>query len=229
MTAVEGIHFAPGDVLPDREAVAGLLGIPPGRGGERFERLLGEALATLESLASPVGCWTDVEAGAFGQIYAGDGRNGSPAPLETVLAGARRLALFVVTLGLAVSRRIEDLFGAGDPASGAVLDAAASAAAERAADQLETAWAASWSSADPGLETRRYSPGYCGWDLTGQRALLAAVGALRVGVSLNASCLMTPLKSVSGVMVAGPAETHRYRRAFPCCAGCPGAGCRAEG
>lgn len=228
MTAGVEKRFAPGDVLPDREAVAALLGVPPGKGGERLERLFGAAVASLGALASPVGRWVAVEAGDFGRIHAGEGRNVSPAPLEAVLDGARRLALFVVTLGPAVSRRIEDLFAAGDPAAGAVLDAAASMAAERAADALEAGWAATWTPADPGLATRRYSPGYCGWDLTGQRALLAAVGAQRIGVSLNAACLMSPLKTVSGVMVAGPAEIHRYRRAFPCCAGCPGAGCRAE-
>ncbi|MBP7866758.1 MAG: hypothetical protein KA419_12500 [Acidobacteria bacterium] len=228
MTGVADTPFAPADILPSRDAVTALLGVPPGRGGGRLERLLDEALAVLADLATPAGLRRAVEAGEFARIYPGEGRNVSPSPLESVLPGARRLALFVITLGEGVSRRIGELFERGDPASGAVLDAAASAAAERAADALEAGWAASWSSPGDGLVTRRYSPGYCGWDLTGQRALLAAVEAGRIGVSLNASCLMSPLKSISGVMVAGPAGIHRYRRVFPCCAGCPGAGCRAE-
>ena len=68
--------------------------------------------------------------------------------------------------------------------------------------------------------TLAYSPGYCGWPTSGQRALFAALAPEEVGVTLNDSCLMTPVKSVSGVLVSAPAEAHRFRPDFPFCRAC---------
>ena len=65
-----------------------------------------------------------------------------------------------------------------------------------------------------------YSPGYCGWHVSGQRALFAYLDAGEIGVTLNASCLMNPLKSVSGVLAAGPPDIHRFAPTYACCAEC---------
>jgi len=65
-----------------------------------------------------------------------------------------------------------------------------------------------------------YSPGYCGWHISGQRRLFERLGPGEIGISLNDSCLMRPLKSVSGVLVAGAAPIHRFRPEFTCCAEC---------
>jgi hypothetical protein len=65
-----------------------------------------------------------------------------------------------------------------------------------------------------------YSPGYCGWDITGQRALFAALSPDDIGVTLTESCLMQPLKSVSGVLVVGTREIHEFRPEFACCPAC---------
>jgi hypothetical protein len=49
-----------------------------------------------------------------------------------------------------------------------------------------------------------------------------------IGVGLTASCLMDPLKSVSGVLVAGPAAVHRFRPTFTFCDACATHACRAR-
>jgi hypothetical protein len=54
--------------------------------------------------------------------------------------------------------------------------------------------------------TLPYSPGYCGMALTQQRTLFSLFGDYDVGVTLTDSCLMRPLKSVSGLIGLGPAE-----------------------
>ena len=51
-------------------------------------------------------------------------------------------------------------------------------------------------------------------------ALGAGLPAGEIGVTLNDSCLMSPLKSVSGVLVAGLGEAHRFRPDFPFCDDC---------
>ena len=73
-----------------------------------------------------------------------------------------------------------------------------------------------------------YSPGYCGWPVTGQRRLFAALEPADVGITLTSSCLMRPLKSVSGVLVAGPLSLHGLGRGFPCCSACSDPVCRAR-
>lgn len=51
--------------------------------------------------------------------------------------------------------------------------------------------------------TNRYSPGYCEWPLSGQRDLFAYIGDHPTGITINESCLMQPIKSVSGIIGIG--------------------------
>ena len=51
--------------------------------------------------------------------------------------------------------------------------------------------------------TNRYSPGYCEWALSGQRDLFAYIGDHPTGITINESCLMQPIKSVSGIIGIG--------------------------
>jgi hypothetical protein len=102
-----------------------------------------------------------------------------------------------------------------------MLDSVASAATDRLAELL-AARGRIEASDDAGGEsvTLGYSPGYCGWHVSGQRALFAFLRPETIGVTLNASCLMDPLKSVSGVLAAGPPEIHRFSPGYPFCADC---------
>ena len=52
--------------------------------------------------------------------------------------------------------------------------------------------------------TNRLSPGYCGWHLTGQKTLFRLMGGSPCGISLSDVCLMTPIKSISGIIGIGP-------------------------
>ena len=80
--------------------------------------------------------------------------------------------------------------------------------------------------ADAASRILRYSPGYCGWNLTGQRALFTALGPEEIGIHLTESCLMEPVKSISGVAVIGPADIHGFTDDYSFCAACPTHDCR---
>jgi cobalamin-dependent methionine synthase I len=102
-----------------------------------------------------------------------------------------------------------------------MLDAVASAGADLLADRLAERYRQRL--AGRGMDATRvlpYSPGYCGWPTRGQRSLFDALRPEEVGVTLNDSCLMSPIKTVSGVLVAGPGEAHRFRPDFPFCDDC---------
>jgi len=51
--------------------------------------------------------------------------------------------------------------------------------------------------------TNRYSPGYCGWNITGQKILFSLLPEYFCGIELTDTCLMLPIKSVSGIIGIG--------------------------
>jgi cobalamin-dependent methionine synthase I len=109
-----------------------------------------------------------------------------------------------------------------------MLDAIASEATELAADGLEQRILDErirLGAVAPSTSLVRYSPGYCGWHLSGQRALFAALKPEAIGLTLRDSCLMEPLKSISGVMVLGHPDIHEFSPTYSCCSECRTATC----
>jgi hypothetical protein len=169
--------------------------------------------------ARPKALYETITAADFNLVYRGDGCSEENTPLEQVLEDAVSLALFAVTLGGEVSNRISGLFDAGELAEGYILDQIASFAADELAQNAARRFEAETGAA-PGTAVLPYSPGYCGWNVTGQRALFAQLEPGELGLTLNESCLMHPVKSVSGVLVLAPIEAHDFNPAFPCCTTC---------
>jgi hypothetical protein len=218
------------EVEPTRDAVLRALGGPEDRPADaRVDRLLTEALEELRAMGDPRGMFAEVGADRFAEIYEGEGDNEAPSPLAEIFPRADLLVLFVVTVGAQLSERITTLFDERSPALGATLDAAASEATELAAvylDHIVLEEARQAGRAREGSALLRYSPGYCGWNLTGQRALFAALKPDAIRISLTESCLMEPLKSISGVMVLGPPEIHDFENDYPFCSECRTKDCR---
>ena len=174
--------------------------------------------------AQPRGLYKSLAIKDFDQIYRGQGDNDNDTPLEHVVEDAASLALFAVTLGAALSDRITALFDAGELAEGYILDQVASFAADELASIAGRRFHAD--SARKDMAVLPYSPGYCGWHVSGQRALFAHLRPDEIGISLNDSCLMHPVKSVSGVLVLTPVEAHDFSPAFPCWATCTTLACQ---
>jgi hypothetical protein len=220
-------EWSAAEAAPPRAAVRHLQGLPEaGPISPRLEALVEAAMREYAACAEPRALVAEIEPTEFARVYAGEGRNAPDTPLAHIYPQAERLALFAGTVGARVSARVRELFASGDPARAAMLDAVASAAADRVAELAGERYLAE--TGLPNAGDRRvlpYSPGYCGWDVTGQRALFAWLQPEAIGLALNASCLMDPLKSVSGVLVVGPARIHVFRPRFPFCATCPDRPC----
>jgi hypothetical protein len=226
----ERITWTAEEAVPARPEILRLQGMPPHTAPPpRIGALLDAALDLYLETAEPRAVTGGISREAFAEVYRGEGRNAAEAPLEHVFPRADRLVLFTATVGRGITQRIRALFAGNELALAAMLDSVASAAADRLAELLELR------GLDPvregGGDGRRvlaYSPGYCGWHVSGQRALFAALEPEEIGVTLNSSCLMEPLKSVSGVLVAGPSEIHRFAPDYPFCADCRGKPCRVR-
>lgn len=226
------LEFQATDLAPARDAVLERLGMPAGADlSERTEPLYPEAAALLAASAAPAGVLADIGLADFKAVYAGEGRNAPRSPVADISGRAEHLALFAVTLGEPTSRQLERRFAERDFALAYVLDAMASVAADDLADLAERRYAAmlrerGW--AAPDGAALRYSPGYCGWDVTGQRKLFAYLKPEEIGLTLTESCLMTPLKSVSGVIIAGPRAIHRFPPTYDFCERCEDRTCRSR-
>lgn len=222
----EVLSLTADDLVPERDHVLRLQEIPPAADlPDRVNRLLESARGTFAELARPVSVIGEISIDDFRSVYRGDGNNDLESPLAEIFPQAERLALFAATLGEALSVEIDRRFERGDLAEAVLLDAAASAAAERLVELLELRYAAT-AAARSQPAVLAYSPGYCGWHVSGQRALFSDLDPVETGIVLNDSCLMHPLKSVSGVLVAGRPEIHDFDDNFPCCSLCSTRECR---
>ncbi len=218
------------EITPDPEAVLRKQGIrEASSAGKRILELLSRAMDLFRNSARPEGLISELEKEEFGKIFEGEGRNADPTPLGAIYPRADALALFAVTIGEVVSAEIEKLFEDRDFAMGLILDTVASLAADRATVLSENLFFEELSGrgiVTAGDSVLSYSPGYCGWHLSGQKMLFRSLEPGRIGITLNESYLMRPLKSVTGVLVSGKKEIHAFEMNYPFCSLCRSHTCR---
>jgi hypothetical protein len=218
------------DVAPERRSVLQDQGIPPSAAvNEQIEAVCSEAMATILENAAPAALVLEISPEDFARVYHGEGRNEARTPVGDIFRESDHLALFAITLGRETSHEITRRFERNDFAVASMLDAAASATAENAADLVQQRYRKSleetgWSAQEGGV--LRYSPGYCGWHVSGQKRLFEFLHPERIGISLRESFLMEPLKSISGVLIAGPREIHNFSISYGFCSQCETRSCR---
>lgn len=119
------------------------------------------------------------------------------------LRGSQRYIFFVATAGMEFEEFQHRLKESGDMVRTFIADSIGSVIAEVVADRMEEELE---SLIEPSgwRHTNRFSPGYCGWHVSEQQMLFPLFPDGRpCGVSLTESSLMTPIKSVSGVIGLG--------------------------
>lgn len=223
-------RFELDDARPGREEVLSAQGLPePSALPERLQGLLDDAFEEFDTHAEPRAIAEDISPADFEEILDGfDGPVGETV-IGQVYPRAEAFALYVATLGTPLAARIREMFATNDLGRGWMLDAVASSGADRLSSLLSTLYEKELErNGRPAPRVLPYSPGYCGWTVRGQKNLFARLGPEAIGVTLNDSCLMTPIKSVSGVLVAGPGEIHRFRPDFGFCDECKTRACGAR-
>ena len=180
-----------------------------GRPASRTEEALESALEEARRLIVPRGVRWIVPA-----------ESANALGLERGAGLAAEVALGLVTIGPALESRVSELLGRGEDLRALLLDAAGSAAAEEAAEELERRIHEDRQGAGDGRLTasRRVSPGYGSWPVTAQRALFGMLPHDEIDVRLLPSCIMSPRKSVSFAvwLGAGDREECRTRRCSTC-------------
>lgn len=168
-----------------------------------IEELLGNASRVCKVKAEyrifTVGKWNDVDKKVT--------LKGVEINLETIvfkqLRLAESIAVFFCTAGAGPEKLAGKSMEDGDPLASYIYDIIGSEIAEKASLLVlqEVRKAAENSGSKV---TNRYSPGYCGWDVYDQHALFGLIPDNTCGISLNDSALMSPEKSVSGIIGIGP-------------------------
>ena len=115
--------------------------------------------------------------------------------------------LFLCTAGDDFTRMTNALNEQGDIMEAYLLDSIGSLTVENAMDKIQENLRRSFLTQHLKI-SNRYSPGYCNWPLSDQRTLFKLVGETPTGISLSDSCLMTPRKSVSGIIGIGKKLKH---------------------
>ena len=167
---------------------------------EELQKLFDQCCDLVQSLAEPrmvsrtfsIGQHKPVQLLDTDLILEGD-------DIASLLADATSCILFAVTIGNRVESAIRNA-QVTDITKALFLDACASAAVESACEEGERQLRETLEGPPPFL-TRRYSPGYGDLPLTLQKPILRLLDAGRkIGLSVSASGLLTPRKSVTAIM-----------------------------
>jgi len=183
---------------------------------DEVQPAFGEIQSVLKSENSDTGHWVDSIIQKIMPLLTNNGgitggyilRRAEEVHLNTgsqikgYMKGAKYLALFVCTAGTIFT----DLFSCynheGNYLEAFIADTIGSLTVEKAMDKIQEKLALEMQV--NGLQiTNRYSPGYCNWALSGQMELFEQIGDLPINISLTESCLMLPIKSVSGIIGVG--------------------------
>jgi hypothetical protein len=216
--------------IPAVEQILSAQGIPDLKSADdRTLKMAEQAVSDYRLYAKPIGITATINNGDFEETYRGEGKNEPETPLDLIYPEAFDINLFAVTLGEGISAGIGICFERNEFAAGSMLDAAASEGAELAADYVESYYKQKLLRNHKNMESvgvMRFSPGYCGWHVSGQKKLFEALQPDKIGIELTESFLMKPLKSISGAIFAGSLRIFEFEDNFSFCAKCEDHSCQ---
>jgi hypothetical protein len=128
---------------------------------------------------------------------------------------ADRLALFAATAGHRVTGRCRELNLGGNSVYSYVLDVMGSLVAGKSADRMLDDLERELELSDRHI-SESYSPGYCDWSVAEQHKLFSFFPPGFLGITLSPSSLMTPVKSVSGIVGIGQSLKRNGYQCFLC-------------
>jgi hypothetical protein len=127
--------------------------------------------------------------------------------IAKLLGRCTQVAIFLVTIGRYLEETSFQLAKDGLVLQATVLDAIGSVAVEQVAGFVQ-ARVREIARADGHVTSRRFSPGYCDWNIGQQQMLFYALTGNTIGIRLTGECLMIPQKSMSGIIGIGPSSAN---------------------
>ena len=180
------------------------------RGNEptaEIARLIGECEELISQSAKPRHISKEFDIGACPLDI-------SSERLKGHLTGCGSVILFASTLGAGIDALIRRL-SVTDMTRAMICDACAGAYIERYCDEVSEELAEKYS---PRYLTWRYAPGYEGFDISEQKKLIEALGAVnKIGLCANESFMLMPQKSITGIIGVSDGKIEKTRRGCAFC------------
>lgn len=198
------ILVKPGDILK-------LLGNQQGAIDVHTASLVDQYIAECFRVSSPTGAFVladAVEAESSHEIIIPGITFHSGRIIHNMLRHSKTYALFLVTAGPEPENLVRTLLEKENYLEGYIVDLVASAIVESTADHIEEQ-VRELANARGLKITRRYSPGYCSWNVEEQQKLFSLFPKACCGISLSESSLMNPVKSASGIIGIGAEVEYR--------------------
>jgi len=189
----------------DPSAIESMMGIPEGKRDPDTLAMITELIGECLSLFEPRGGYLFLPAVSGGDqetIRIANTVFNTGRIIGTKLAGAEMFSFFMGTAGSGPEELSRSMLEKGNPLEGFVVDLIGSCLAESLAGYLHDQIGEEAKKEGRGF-SNRYSPGYCEWNVCEQKKLFALFPDHFCNIRLSGSSLMTPIKSVSGVVATG--------------------------
>lgn len=132
----------------------------------------------------------------------------SSRTVSYAIDGCQKAAVYLATLGPGMEQEIIRLFSEKQTMAGTILDTIGSVVINQALKQLRSD--VKLAAEEMGLQTtRHYGPGHCDWDMEQQKILFPILESTGLGVRLNEACMMTPRKSITGIIGIGKPDKNK--------------------
>ena len=218
------IEISVNDIEPSRDEILRAQDIDPeSKQSKKFDRSIKDAKKLFLEFAHPTGVASEISIPAFENVYQGEGLNDNETPINEIFRKADVLSLFALTIGEDVTVKIQQLFRSNQFLLASFFDTAASVGTDKVADVVENYFYEQLcreGRISNNTKVMQYYPGYCGWHLSGQKKIFKFLNPGKIGITLLKSFIMKPLKSISGLLIAGDKEIHIFKDAFSFCSQC---------
>ena len=192
----------------------------------RMKTLVHEYTQNARQMINPVHSHVirDIDFVIGSSVFIEDGVIFQSRVISGLLKKCEYVAVFALTIDGYLEEAVNQLADDGFVVQARVLDAIGSEAAEQVAEHVHGM--ITEGARAQGLSTsRRFSPGYCDWEVDQQRMLFRAMNGNSAFIELTDKCLMMPRKSMSGIIGIGTFESgvQNYNPCKSCCQrNCPG-------
>jgi len=202
---VQNLEIDKSKINIDPDEIFSYLGNGEGLVDTHTEKLIDQYISECKKIMSPQGGYVRFEAivsESSEEIKIEGTRFQTGRIINKMLSNAEEYAFFMVTAGPAPESLSRSLLEEGQYLEGYLVDLIESGIVESAANLVHDHISSLAASRNLKV-TNWYSPGYCSWNVNEQQKLFSLIPEGCCGITLSDSSLMSPIKSLSGIVGIG--------------------------